>query len=268
MARELDDAILVLRTNHTNVGLWIVKTRGDAQAVLASDAALLAHQEHWFVREVLGMVRRTFARLEVSSRSIYALVEPDSCFAGSLLELALAADRVYMLADSDARRDPVRHQLWQPAGRQRSVAAGGSLLPGRRGNRVALRARVGTPLDAREAERLGLVTSAPDDLDWDDEVRVAIEARVALSPDALTGPGGEPAVRPARNDGLAHLRPSVRVAELDLHPSRTPSDPSRRPQGLRHGPASPVRSGARVSHIGREHHQLLGPDPEQRRSRE
>jgi benzoyl-CoA-dihydrodiol lyase len=186
MARELDDAILVLRTNHTNVGLWIVKTRGDAHAVLASDAALLAHQEHWFGREVLGMVRRTFARLEVSSRSIYALVEPDSCFAGSLLELALAADRVYMLADSDASVSlsgisfgslPGVHGLSRLEARFYQDAAAIDTL----------RARIGAPLDAREAERLGLVTSAPDDLDWDDEVRVAIESRVALSPDALTG---------------------------------------------------------------------------------
>ena len=186
MARELEDAILVLRTNHTSVGLWIVKTRGDGHAVLASDAALLAHQGHWFVREVLGMMRRTFARLEVSSRSIYALVEPDSCFAGSLLELALAADRVYMLADSDARiilsdisfgSLPAVNGLSRLEARFYQDAAA----------IATLRGRVGAPLDGREAERLGLVTSAPDDLDWDDEVRVAIEGRVALSPDALTG---------------------------------------------------------------------------------
>jgi len=186
MARELDDAILALRTNHTDVGLWIVKTRGDAHAVLGSDAALLAHQEHWFVREVLGMVRRTFARLEVSSRSIYALIEPDSCFAGSLLELALAADRVYMLADSDASVTVSEISFGSLPG-----VNGLSRLEARFYEDAAaiatLRARIATPMDAREAERLGLVTSAPDDLDWDDEVRVAIESRVALSPDALTG---------------------------------------------------------------------------------
>ena len=112
-----------------------MKTRGDGHAVLASDAALLAHQEHWFVREVLGMMRRTFARLEVSSRSIYALVEPDSCFAGSLLELALAADRVYMLADSDARMILSEISFGSLPARQRSLAPGVPLLPGRRGDR-------------------------------------------------------------------------------------------------------------------------------------
>jgi benzoyl-CoA-dihydrodiol lyase len=186
MARELDDAILMLRTNHTSVGLWIVTTRGNPSAVLASDAALLAHREHWFVREVLGMLRRTFARLEVSSRSIYAIVEPDSCFAGSLLELALAADRVYMLADSAARLTlseisfgslPAVNGLTRLESRFHQDATAVA----------ALHARLGTPLDAREAERLGLVTSAPDDIDWDDELRIAIEARLALSPDALTG---------------------------------------------------------------------------------
>ena len=169
------------------VGLWIVKTRGDAQAVLASDAALLAHQEHWFVREVLGMVRRTFARLEVSSRSIYAVVEPGSCFAGSLLELALAADRVYMLADSDARVIPVRHQFWQPAGRQRSLASGVSLLPGRRGDRRrCARGSVRRSMPAMRSvsassRRLRTTSTGTTRCGWPSK------ARVALSPDALTG---------------------------------------------------------------------------------
>jgi benzoyl-CoA-dihydrodiol lyase len=160
MARELDDAILTLRTNHTNVGLWIVKTRGDAQAVLATDAALLANQQHWFAREVLGMVRRTFARLEVSSRSIYALVEPR-----------------LTLSDISFGSLPAVNGLSRLESRFYQDAAA----------IATLRGQIGMPLDAREAERLGLVTAAPDDLDWDDEVRVAIEARVALSPDALTG---------------------------------------------------------------------------------
>ena len=97
MSRELDDAILSLRTNELELGLWILKTTGSFEAVVAIDRQIVEHQGHWFVREVLGMMRRTFARLDVSSRSIYAVVEPASCFAGSLLELALAADRVYML---------------------------------------------------------------------------------------------------------------------------------------------------------------------------
>ena len=186
MARELDDAILTLRTNHTHVGLWILETRGNPDAVLAADATLVGHRDHWFVREVIGMLRRTFARLEVSSRSLFALVRPGSCFAGSLFELALAADRIYMLAHREARV-------------QLSEISFGS-LPGVNGlSRLesrfhqdpaalgAVRAQLGAPLDARDAEQLGLITSAPDELDWDDEVRVAIEERVALSADALTG---------------------------------------------------------------------------------
>ena len=99
MARELDDAILSLRTNQLDVGLWVFRTEGERTNVLAADSALFANRDHWFVREVIGMMRRTFARLDVTSRSMYALVEPESCLAGSLLELALAADRVYMLDD-------------------------------------------------------------------------------------------------------------------------------------------------------------------------
>ncbi|MGC1816047.1 MAG: 2,3-epoxybenzoyl-CoA dihydrolase, partial [Casimicrobiaceae bacterium] len=98
MARELDDAILDLRTNHLEIGTWLLRTEGDIDSVLAADASLAKHRDHWFVRETLGMLRRTLARLDVSSRTLFALVEPGSCFAGTLLELALAADRCYMLA--------------------------------------------------------------------------------------------------------------------------------------------------------------------------
>jgi len=178
--------VLSLRTNHTDIGLWLLKTRGDAEAVLSIDAALLRHGNQWFVREVVGMVRRTLARLDVSSRSLYAVVEPGSCFAGSLLELALAADRVYMLADSSARVS-----LSEVNFGSLPMITGRARLESRFYQDPqtvdALRARVGTALDAREAERVGLVTAAPDDLDWDDELRGAIEGRVSLSPDALTG---------------------------------------------------------------------------------
>ena len=101
MARELDDAILHMRTNELDIGTWLLKTQGDAAAVLASDAAVLSNQDHWFARETLGMMRRTFARIDVSSRSLFALIEPGSCFAGSLAELAFAADRAYMLVLPD-----------------------------------------------------------------------------------------------------------------------------------------------------------------------
>jgi len=190
MARELDDAILGLRTSEPELGLWIVKTTGDASAVLALDNFILNNQDNWFVREVLGMMRRTFARLDVSSRSIYALVEPESCFAGTLLELALAADRVYML---DTAEGEARAEMWL------SGMNFGALPMVNRLSRLAarfyqdstqiaaLRKQIGRVLEVKDAVELGLVTAAPDDLDWQDEVRQAIESRIALSPDALTG---------------------------------------------------------------------------------
>jgi benzoyl-CoA-dihydrodiol lyase len=186
LARELDDAILTLRTNHLDVGLWVFKTEGDAEIVRRTESPVLEHRDHWFVREVLGMMRRTFARLEVSSRSIYAIVEPGSCFVGCLLELALAADRVYMLDDD-------RTAVWL-------TPFNFGPLPGINGlSRLEarvyqdpralehLRAQSGRPLRAREGEELGLVTFAPDELDWSDEIRLALESRSAFSPDAMTG---------------------------------------------------------------------------------
>jgi benzoyl-CoA-dihydrodiol lyase len=190
MARELDDAILSMRSNEPAIGTWLLKTAGDAQAVLAADAALLAHRGHWFVRETIGMLRRTFSRLDVSSRTLFALVEPGSCFAGTLLEPALAADRIYMLslpADPAAPRievGAVNFTLFP-------MATGQSRLARRFCDEAqpleAVRARIGAPLDAAAALALGLVTSAPDDIDWTDEVRLAVEERASLSPDALTG---------------------------------------------------------------------------------
>lgn len=189
MARELDDAILNLRTNELDLGLWILKTSGNPEAVRATDEFLLKNQNDWFVREVLGMMRRTLARLDVSSRSLFALVESDSCFTGTLLELALAADRVYM-------RDS---QEGQPATVTLSEVNFGALpivshvsrlvarFSGDQAQADALRKLVGKKLAAHEAMQAGLVTAAPDDLDWDDELRQALESRVALSPDALTG---------------------------------------------------------------------------------
>lgn len=191
MGRELDDAILHLRTNALDVGTWLLKTEGDAAAVLAAGAALLAHQDHWLARETLGLLRRTFARLDVSSRTLFALIEPGSCFVGMLAELAFAADRAYMLVlPDDAGRAP-RIQL---------DAFNFGLLPlvndqSRLQRRFyeesapleAARAAVGQALDGDQALALGLVTAAPDDIDWDDEIRIALEERAAMSPDALTG---------------------------------------------------------------------------------
>jgi benzoyl-CoA-dihydrodiol lyase len=190
MARELDDAILGLRTSEAELGLWIVKTTGDANAVRALDDFILNNQSNWFVREVLGMMRRTFARLDVSSRSIYALVEPDSCFVGTLLELALAADRVYMLdtQEGEARAMMLLSEMNFGAlpmvNHLSRLAARFYQEPTRIG---ALHKQVGHALQVQDAVELGLVTAAPDDLDWQDEVRQAIESRIALSPDALTG---------------------------------------------------------------------------------
>jgi benzoyl-CoA-dihydrodiol lyase len=191
MARELDDAILSMRTNELDIGTWLLKTEGDAQAVLAVDQALEKHRDHWFVRETLGALRRTFARLDVSSRSLFALIEPGSCFAGSLAELAFAADRAYMLAlpDDEARAPCLT--LGEMNFGALPLVTDQSRLARRfheeAGPMQAARAAIGRPLTADEALALGLVTAAPDDIDWDDEIRIAIEERASMSPDALTG---------------------------------------------------------------------------------
>jgi benzoyl-CoA-dihydrodiol lyase len=188
MARELDDAILHLRTNEPALGLWLIETRGDPQKVSAVDEFLLGHQDHWFVREVLGMLRRTLARLEVSSRSMYAIVTNESCFAGTLLELLLASDRAYMRDDADAEPAQLTFSRMNfgplptvgEAPRVRSRQLSAEQL-------AELEQRARTPIGPQDAYQLGLVTEIPDALDWDDELRQAIEVRTALSPDALTG---------------------------------------------------------------------------------
>ena len=190
MARELDDAILSLRTNELELGLWVMKTAGNPDAVLAMDKFILSRQDNWFVREVLGMMRRTFARLEVTSRSMYAIAEPGACFAGSLLELALAADRIYMrdteegesvasmtLSEMNFGPLPMVNHLSRLSARFYQDAA----------QIESHRRLIGRKLSAREALEAGLVTAAPDELDWDDEIRQAMESRAAQSPDALTG---------------------------------------------------------------------------------
>jgi len=190
LPRELDDAILSLRTNELDLGLWILKTSGDPDAVLAADDFLLAHQDNWFFREVLGMLRRTFARLDVSSRSMYAIIRPGDCFAGTLLELALAADRIYMLdtQEGDARAFVMLSKMnFGPLTMVNQQSRLASRFYGDEKQLDAARALVGKRLSPQEAVEAGLVTAAPDDLDWDEEVRQAIESRVALSPDALTG---------------------------------------------------------------------------------
>ena len=191
MARELDDAILMLRTNELDVGTWLLRTEGDSGHVLAVDRTLADFGNHWFVRETLGMLRRTLARLDVSSRTLIALIEPGSCFAGTLFELALAADRSYMAALPD-----------EPAREPRIVASalndgaypmvnGCSRLAqrfyGESAPLTAVRNAIDKALGPAEAIQLGLVTATPDDIDWGDEIRIALEERASLSPDALTG---------------------------------------------------------------------------------
>jgi benzoyl-CoA-dihydrodiol lyase len=191
LARQLEDAILEMRTNELDIGLWLMKTEGDAAAVLAMDATLEAHQGHWLVRETLGLLRRTFSRLDLSSRSLYALIEPGSCFAGSFLELALACDRSYMLMLPDDEAKTPRIAVDCANFGRLPMITGQSRLSRRFYDEApaldAVRAAAGQALDADAAFKLGLVTSNPDDIDWADETRIAIEERVAMSPDALTG---------------------------------------------------------------------------------
>ncbi len=191
MARELDDAILMLRTNEIDIGTWQLKTRGDIGRVLAVDAALTRHRAHWFVRETLGLLRRTLARLDVTSRTLFAIVDQDSCFAGTLAELALAADRSYMLQLPDAPEKAPRMVLSELNFGSYPMVNHLTRLATRHCGREepveAARQVIGERLDAHDAAKLGLVTFTPDDLDWDEEVRIALEERASLSPDALTG---------------------------------------------------------------------------------
>jgi benzoyl-CoA-dihydrodiol lyase len=196
MARELDDAILMLRTNEPDIGLWILKTRGDADAVLAVDATLRSHDTDWLVRETVGLLRRALARLDVSSRTLFAVIDEGSCFAGTLLELALAADRSYMLLLPDD--EPVGNDVKAPRIALSEMNFGAypmvnqlsriaTRFCGDSGPVEVARGTIGNKLPASVALELGLVTVTPDDLDWAEEVRIAIEERASLSPDALTG---------------------------------------------------------------------------------
>ena len=192
-ARELDDFILHMRANETEISTWVVRATGDADLVEAADKALIDNADDWLVREITLFLKRALKRLDVSSRSIIALVEPGSCFTGSLLEFVLAADRSFML-DGTFEGSNV------PAASLRPTAMNFGALPmcndlSRLETRFldgdealnAIRAKIGEDLDATEAEELGLVTFAPDDIDWEDEVRIAIEERASFSGDALTG---------------------------------------------------------------------------------
>jgi len=202
MTRELDDLILDLRTNEPELGTWVLRTSGSPDRVLGYDELLLSNADDWLANEIVHYYKRTLKRLDVTSRSLIALIEPGSCFAGSLLELALAADRSFMLAgifDDRAASDGSQAAVPVPARIVVGTANLGALPMGNGLSRLQSRfcgdseglataeKRAGEPLDAAAAEDLGLVTFAPDDIDWEDEIRLATEERASFSPDALTG---------------------------------------------------------------------------------
>jgi benzoyl-CoA-dihydrodiol lyase len=191
MARELDDAILCLRSNELDIGTWLLKTSGDAALALQSDALLVQHQAHWLVNETIGLLRRTLARLDVSSRSLFALIDEGSCFAGTLAELAFCADRAYMLALPEAPETEPHLTLSELNMGYFPMVNHQSRLQRRFYEEAApleaVRAVIGQALNASQALALGLVTAAPDDIDWADEIRIAMEERAAMSPDSLTG---------------------------------------------------------------------------------
>ncbi len=183
--RELDDAILRLRINESEMGVVVLHTEGDPEAILAVDRILVQHRDHWLVNETIGLMRRTLKRLDVSSRSFYALIEKGSAWAGSLLEMALAADRIYMLNEEGVslRMSPMNHGVLPMGSGLSRLQTRFYAEPSKAEKLIAK----GGVFDAAAAEAEGLVTSAPDEIDWDDEVRLAIEERASMSPDALTG---------------------------------------------------------------------------------
>jgi benzoyl-CoA-dihydrodiol lyase len=201
MTRELDDLILDLRTNEPEIGAWVLRTQGSAERVLACDALLLAAlpsgegPTDWLANEIVLYLKRTLKRLDVTSRSLIALIEPGSCFAGSILELALTTDRSFMLSGVFEDVDPDASPAAITVGAMNlgPLPMGNGLTRlqtrflGDSAGLAAVEKRIGEPLAAAEAAELGLVTFAPDDIDWDDEVRLALEERASFSPDALTG---------------------------------------------------------------------------------
>jgi benzoyl-CoA-dihydrodiol lyase len=195
VTRELDDLILDLRTNELELGTWVLRTEGDPRRVLAYDRLLLGSRDHWLVNEIVLYLKRTLKRLDVTSRSLIALIEPGSCFAGSLLELALAADRSYMLAGvrEDASTDTgpavvvVNEMNLGPLPMGNGLTRLQTRFFGDPDGLAAAEKQAGEMLLADDAERLGLVTFAPDDIDWEEELRIAVEERASFSPDALTG---------------------------------------------------------------------------------
>jgi benzoyl-CoA-dihydrodiol lyase len=185
--RELDDALLRLRVNELEIGTVVIRTEGDRDAVLAIDRALVTHQSHWLVREIIHHMKRTLKRLDLTARSFFAFIDPGSAFAGSLFELALAADRSYMFHDDQEENVIALSPMNAgPLPMSNGLTRLQTRFLGRPETVAALLAHDG-PFNAGDAEDAGLVTFAPDEIDWDDEVRLAVEARAAFSPDAMTG---------------------------------------------------------------------------------
>ena len=185
--RELDDVLLRLRVNEPEIGTVVIRTEGDRAAVLAIDETLVRHQSHWLVREIVHFMKRTLKRLDLTSRTFFALIEPGSAFAGSLFELALAADRSYMFHDEREENVVVLSPMNAgPLPMSNGLTRLQTRFLGEPDTIADLLARA-EPFNAADAEEAGLVTFAPDEIDWDDEVRLAVEARAAFSPDAMTG---------------------------------------------------------------------------------
>ncbi len=195
MTRELDDLILDLRTNEPELGTWLLTTTGAADRVIGYDKLLLDHADDWLANEVTLYLKRTLKRLDVTSRSLIALIEPGSCFAGSLLELALAADRSYQLSglfdggdeDASPAAITVSEMNLGPLPMGNGLTRLATRFLGDKDGLAAVLATAGQPVEAARAQDLGLITFAPDDIDWADEVRIAVEERASFSPDALTG---------------------------------------------------------------------------------
>jgi benzoyl-CoA-dihydrodiol lyase len=193
LARQFDDAMMHLRLNETEIGTWVLQSQGDAALVEAYDALLTKEQSHWLVREIVLYWKRTLKRLDVSSRSLIALVEPGSCFAGTLFELVLAADRSYMLdgtfegSNQEAATIRLTPMNFGPYPMGNGLTRLGTRFLAEPDKIDELKDEIGKPIDAEAADELGLVTFTPDDIDWEDEVRLVLEERAGFSPDGLIG---------------------------------------------------------------------------------
>ena len=214
MARELDDALLHLRLNEPDLGLLVFRSMGDPRRVLEIDALLTGHTKDWLVREITLLLKRVFKRVDMTARSLITLIEDGSCFAGSLAELAFAADRAVMRMETATLHLSPLNFGPLPMGNDLTRLA--TRFLGEPDSIDKSRARIGEALDAGAADELGLVTAACDDSDWDDEVRLLLEERASFSPDALTGLEANSALRRPGDHGNTDLRPPDRMAELDL----------------------------------------------------